>query len=110
MPLKSDEKRFLRKNAGLIFDEKLKLLVEQDYYENETRKFIKEGLLRKEWNDAKAEAKKGLLTDTEYDDGFGNKTNYFQDIKKRAEELRDKEISNSQRGYINDNINNNDQE
>ena len=41
VPLKSDEKRFLRKNAGLIFDEKLKLLVEQDYYKNETRKFIK---------------------------------------------------------------------
>ena len=110
VPLKSNEKRFLRKNAGLIFDEKLKILVEQDYYKNETRKFIKEGLLRKEWNDAKAKAKEGLLTDTEYDDGFGNKTNYFKNIKKRAEELRDTEISNSQRGYINDNINNNDQE
>ena len=66
--------------------------------------------MRQEWNDAKAEAKKGLLTDTDYDDGFGNKTNYFQNIKTRAEELRDKEINNSQRGYINDNINNDNQE
>ena len=43
VPLKSNEKRFLRKNAGLIFDDNLKKLVKQDFYKNETRKFIKQG-------------------------------------------------------------------
>ena len=36
-------KDFFKKNAGLIFNEKLKLLVEQKIITNETRKFIKEG-------------------------------------------------------------------
>ena len=56
-----------------------------------------------------SKAKEGLLTDT-YDDGEGNQINYFKDIKIRAEELAQKKINNSQRGFLNDNINNNNQE
>ena len=107
IPLKSAEKRFLRKNAGIYFDQKMKALMETDFYKNETRRQIKEGLIKTEWQDAKSLAKKALLSDIEYDDGTGGKVNYFQNIKTRAEELRNQEILNSQQGYINDNINNN---
>ena len=58
----------------------------------------------------KSKAKEGLLTDVSYDDGEGNQINYFQDIKIRAEELAQKKINNSQRGFLNDNIDNNNQE
>ena len=110
VPLKSNEKRFLRKNTGLIFNDNLKKLVQEDFYKNETRRAIKQGLIEAQWTAAKSAAKEGLLTDTAYDDGEGNQTNYFQDIKVRAEDLAQRKINNSQRGFINDNINNNDQE
>ena len=108
VPLKSSEKRFLRKNTGILFDRNIKDLFEQDYYKTETRKAIKEGMIQAAWTSAKKEAKEGLLADVGYDDGQGNLTNYFQDIKTRAEELAQKNINNSQRGFINDNINDND--
>ena len=38
---------------------------------------------------------------------FSDLEPYFQDIKTRAEELAQKKINNSQRGFINDNIDNN---
>ena len=110
VPLKSNEKRFLRKNTGLIFNDNLKKLVQEDFYKNETRRAIKQGLIEAQWSAAKSAAKEGLLTDTAYDDGEGNQINYFKDIKVRAEDLAQRKINNSQRGFINDNINNNNQE
>ena len=38
VPLKSDEKRFLRKNAGTFFNENFTDLVTQDFYKNEPRR------------------------------------------------------------------------
>ena len=71
------------------------------------RRQIKEGLIKKEWQDAKSLARDALLTDKDYDDGQGGTVNYFKDIEVRANQLRDQEILNSQQGYMNDNINNN---
>ena len=107
VPLKSIEKRFIRKNAGLIFDEQMKWLMEQDYYKNETRRNIKQGLIKANWSKAKGKANKMLMEDKVRDDGSGGKINFFQNIRDRANEIRDNEILNSQRGYINDNIDNN---
>ena len=67
-------------------------------------------MIEAQWSAAKSAAKEGLLTDVGYDDGQGNQINYFQDIKTRAEELAQKKINNSQRGFLNDNIDNNNQE
>ena len=111
IPLKSNEKRFLRKNTGLIFDKNFKNLVQSDIYKNSTRRYEREGLIRDVWQDAKKQAKSALLTDTEYDDGEGNKINYFRNIELRAVEAANTKINNSQRGFIaNDNINNDNQE
>ena len=107
VPLKSIEKRFLRKNTGVIFDGYMKQLMEDPSYKNETRRNIKQGLIKANWSKAKTQAKTLFMKDTEYDDGSGGKINFFQNIKTRGEDLRDNEILNSQRGYINDNINNN---
>ena len=112
IPLKSDEIRFLRKNTGLYFDRNFRDLVQRDEYKNATRRFEKEGFIRAAWQDAKKEAKAALLSDTDYDDGLGGTVNYFKNIEQRANELVNKNIANSQRGYINtnDNINDNNQE
>jgi len=107
VPLKSIEKRFLRKNTGIIFDGYMKQLMEDPLYKNETRRNIKQGLIKANWKKAKTQAKTLFMMDKEYDDGSGGKINFFQNIKTRGEDLRDNEILNSQRGYINDNINNN---
>ena len=100
------QKRFIRKNAGLIFDEQMKWLMEQDYYKNETRRNIKQGLIKANWSKAKRKANDMLMEDKVRDDGSGGKINFFQNIRDRANEIRDNEILNSQRGYINDNIDN----
>ena len=111
IPLKSDEKRFLRKNAGTFFNEEFKSLVEQDFYKNETRREIREGLIREAWQDAKKRSKEALLTDTDYDDGEGGTINFYKNIEQRANELAATKINNSQQGFIaNDNINNDNQE
>ena len=111
VPLKSAEKRFLRKNTGIFFNERFKNLVEQDFYKNETRRTIREGLIREEWQEAKKQAKAALLTDTDYDDGEGGTINFYKNIEQRANELAATKINNSQQGFIaNDNINNDNQE
>ena len=99
-------------NTGLYFDRNFRDLVERDEYKNATRRFEKEGFIRAAWQDAKKEAKAALLSDTDYDDGLGGTVNYFKNIEQRANELVNKNIANSQRGYINtnDNINDNNQE
>ena len=81
--------------------------MEDPSYKNETRRNIKQGLIKANWSKAKTQAKTLFMMDKEYDDGSGGKINFFQNIKTRGEDLRDNEILNSQRGYINDNINNN---
>ena len=87
------------------------LKVQSDIYKNSTRRYEREGLIRDVWQDAKKQAKSALLTDTEYDDGEGNKINYFRNIELRAVEAANTKINNSQRGFIaNDNINNDNQE
>ena len=101
VPLKSNEKRFLRKNSGLIFDQKYKVLREQDYFKNESRRNILEGLIQQEWSASKEEAKKMLLDPrTTFQDDQGNQVNFFNDIKIRAENLRNKQMINAQRGML----------
>ena len=101
VPLKSNEKRFLRKNSGLIFDQKYKVLREQDYFKNESRRNILEGLIQQEWSASKEEAKKMLLDPrTTFQDDQGNQVNFFNDIKIRAENLRNKQMINTQRGML----------
>lgn len=113
VPLNSSEKRFLRKNAGLLFDQKMKVLMEQPYYKNETRRFIKAGLIQNEWKDAKSQAKEFLLDpnqgfyEKQNEDGVTERVSFLSDIEQRAIELRDNELANSQLGYRNDNINDN---
>jgi len=110
VPLNSKQKRFIRKNAGVIFDKKMKALYEAPHYKNETRKMIKESLIRQEWQDAKSQAKKFLLNPDEgyyeqkNDKGEIERITYLSEIKSKAEDLRDSEIANSQMGYINQNI------
>ena len=110
VPLTSKQKRFMRQNAGIIFDEKMKALMEADHYKNESRKFVKEGLIRAEWQDAKSAAKAFLLNPEEgyYEEKDENgdlqRITYLSEIKEKAEDLRDKEIQNSQMGFrLNDN-------
>ena len=43
----------------------MKALYEAPHYKNETRKMIKESLIRQEWQDAKSQAKKFLLNPDE---------------------------------------------
>ena len=110
VPLNSKQKRFLRKNSGVIFDKKMKALYEAPHYKNETRKMIKESLIRQEWQDAKSDAKKFLLNPNEgyyeqqNDKGEIERITYLSEIKSKAEDLRDSEIANSQMGYVNQNI------
>jgi len=110
VPLTSRQKRFLRKNSGVIFDKKMKALMEAPHYKNEKRKFVKESLIRQEWKDAKSSAKEFLLNPNEgyyeqtNDNGEIERITYLSEIKQRAEDLRDSEIANSQMGYINQNI------
>jgi len=110
VPLTSKQKRFLRKNSGLIFDKKMKALYEAPHYKNETRKMIKESLIRQEWQDAKSDAKDFLFNPNEgyyeqqNDKGEIERITYLSEIKSKAEDLRDSEIANSQMGYINQNI------
>ena len=105
VPLKSIEQRFLRKNTGLIFDQQMRWLMEQDYYKNETKRNIKQGLIKANWKKAKTKAGGMLMEDKVRDDGTGGKINFFKNIRERGNEIRDNEILNSQRGYINENIN-----
>ena len=114
IPLTSKQKRFLRQNSGIIFDRKMRALIEADHYKNETKKFVKEGLIRQEWQDAKSEAKDYLLNPEEGyyeqkdENGDLQRITYLSEIKEKAEDLRDKEIANSQMGYrLDDNINDN---
>jgi len=110
VPLTSKQKRFLRKNSGVIFDKKMRALMEANHYKNETRKMIKESLIRQEWQDAKSEAKKFLFDPNEgyyeqkNDKGEIERITYLSEIKSKAEDLRDSEIANSQMGYVNQNI------
>ena len=107
VPLNAAEKRFMKKNAGLNFDRNIKQLMESPMYQSETRKVVRQGLIQNAWSAAKSQAKADLFKDVNYDDGEGNQVNYFQNIKTRAEQLRDKEIAGSQGGFqVNDNFNN----
>ena len=81
VPLKSIEKRFLRKNTGVIFDGYMKNLMEDPPYKNETRRNIKQGLIKANWSKAKTQAKSLFMMDKEYDDGSGGKINFFKNIK-----------------------------
>ncbi len=89
----------------------MKALYEAPHYKNETRKFIKESLIRQEWKDAKEKAKEFFFNPNEgyyeqtNDNGDIERITYLSEIKQRAEDLRDSEIANSQMGYINQNIN-----
>lgn len=106
VPLTSAEKRFVRKNAGIKFNDELGKLFNSQIYKDETRRIVREGMIRQTWNDSKNWAKQGLLTDQFYDEG-DQKVNHFKNIAARAEELRDKQIKNSQGGFtVNDNLNN----
>ena len=108
VPLNAAEKRFLMKNAGINFDRNIKNLMNSNLYKSETRKVVRKGLLQNAWKAAKGEARDALLSDTFYDDGEGNKVNFFLNIKERGEELRDKDLAGQQGGYrVDDYFNNN---
>jgi hypothetical protein len=111
VPLNSLEKSFVRKNAGLAFDEYMKKLMADPFYYNETRKYVKEGLIKANWNSAKTRAfeelKKNQKRKITNKDGEEIEVNFGIDLTNRATELALSELENSQRGYINDNINNN---
>ena len=57
----------------------MKALYEAPHYKNETRKMIKESLIRQEWQDAKSQAKKFLLNP---DEGYYEQKNDKGEIER----------------------------
>ena len=106
VPLNSLEKSFVRKNAGLIFDNNMKKLMNDPSYTNDERQFIKENLIKVNWNSAKSAAFEELKKNTNRTitnkDGEEITVNFGMDLTSRATELALKEIQNSQRGFVNE--------
>jgi hypothetical protein len=111
VPLNSLEKSFVRKNAGIIFDNYMQRLMNDKEYQNENRQFIKESIIKQNWNSAKTtafeELKKNQIRKITNKDGEEIEVNFGADLEQRAYDLAINEMENSQRGYINDNLNNN---
>ena len=111
VPLNSLEKSFVRKNAGIIFDSYMQRLMNDKEYQNENRQFIKESIIKQNWNSAKTtafeELKKNQIRKITNKDGEEIEVNFGIDLEQRAYDLAINEMENSQRGYINDNLNNN---
>jgi hypothetical protein len=86
-------------------------LMNDKEYQNENRQFIKESIIKQNWNSAKTtafeELKKNQIRKITNKDGEEIEVNFGADLEQRAYDLAINEMENSQRGYINDNLNNN---
>ena len=98
--LNSKEKRWFRQNVGIVFDDKLKELVESRHYKDANLRWVKQGLIENAWEEAKEQAgtwfkdpEKAFFTDEN-----GVKQSYIGEIKIRADELKNKKIFSKQSG------------
>ena len=109
IPLKSDELRFYKKNAGILFNKKMEEEVFTNVlWKDETEEIVKKKLITNALSEARTEAK-NLLLDKQY--GF------LENLQIRGDEIKIKKIRSEQGGkpiiddnfgiLNNDNINNN---
>jgi hypothetical protein len=89
IPLKSDELRFLKKNAGQLFKQGMEELILDDNYLNETNAIVKEAMIKNILSQSRTKAKEFLLSE---DNPF------LENIRIRGEELRNHKIITRQRG------------
>ena len=98
--LNSKEKRWFRQNVGILFDQNLKTLFESRHYKDANLRWVKQGLIENAWEEAKEQAgawfkdpNKAFFTDEN-----GVQQSYIDEIKTRADELKNKKIFSKQSG------------
>ena len=96
--LNSKEKRWFRQNVGILFDQNLKTLFESRHYKDANLRWVKQGLIENAWEEAKEQAgtwfkdpNKAFFTDEN-----GVQQSYIDEIKTRADELKNKKIISKQ--------------
>ena len=90
IPLKSDELRFYKKNAGLLFVKKMKEEVfNNPLWKEETEEIVKKKLITNALSNARSEAKDLLLNE---------KYGFLENLQIRGDEIKNKKILNEQGG------------
>jgi hypothetical protein len=98
IPLKSDELRFYKKNAGINFVNRMKNEVfKNPLWKPETEEIVKKKLITKALSDARSDAKDQLLTE---------KYGFLENLQIRGDEIKNKKILSEQGGkpLIEDNL------
>ena len=90
IPLKSDELRFYKKNAGLLFVKKMKEEVfNNPLWKEETEEIVKKKLITNALSNARSDAKDLLLNE---------KYGFLENLQIRGDEIKNKKILNEQGG------------
>jgi hypothetical protein len=98
IPLKSDELRFYKKNAGINFVNRMKNEVfKNPLWKPETEEIVKKKLITKALSDARSDAKDQLLNE---------KYGFLENLQIRGDEIKNKKILSEQGGkpLIEDNL------
>jgi hypothetical protein len=90
IPLKSDELRFYKKNAGLLFVKKMKEEVfTNPLWKDDTEEIVKKKLITNALSNARSDAKDLLLNE---------KYGFLENLQIRGDEIKNKKILNEQGG------------
>jgi hypothetical protein len=90
IPLKSDELRFYKKNAGINFVNRMRNEVfKSKLWKEETEEIVKKKLITNALSNARSDAKDQLL-----DKKYG----FLEDLQTRGNEIKNKKILNEQGG------------
>ena len=98
--LNSREKRWFRQNVGIVFDSKLKELVDSRHYQNANLRWVKQGLIENAWQESKEQVGAWFKDPNKanFTDENGVQQSYIDEIKTRADELKNKKIFSKQSG------------
>jgi len=98
--LNSREKRWFRQNVGIVFDSKLKELVDSRHYKNANLRWVKQGLIENAWEESKEQVGAWFKDPNKanFTDENGVQQSYIGEIKIRADELKNKKIFSKQSG------------
>ena len=103
-PLKSNEVRFIKQNAGVLFNKKMEALAAGDHVDSalilneNTEEVLKQSIIRNLWSEAKTEARAFLKDPFLMTENGQIPNDMYYDIENRLLEAKQNKILTGQRG------------